>query len=623
MMATSPRPTMRHAIATVCLSGTLEEKLAAAAQAGFDGVEIFEPDLIGSHLAPAEIRERAAGLGLTIDLYQPFRDFEAVNPEQLQQNLRRAEAKFDVMEQLGATMLLACSNVTPEAIDDDKLAAAQLHQVAERAATRGMRVAYEALAWGRHVSEYDHAWRIVRAADHPALGLCLDSFHTLSRGTSLGALSQIPAQKLFFLQLADAPHLSMDVLHWSRHYRCFPGQGGFDLQTFLTRALDSGYSGPLSLEVFNDVFRQADPGRMAIDARRSLLILEESLPPHRRRTVAPTPSSLGGYAFVELAVEPASIGRTQQVLHALGFEASAQHRTKPVTLWQQSTVRVLLNAGAPTPPGVAAIALESADPSSSTERAEALLAPVLDRQRGPGEAELAAVAAPDGTAIFFCRSDAGTHAGGWLPDFESFPIPAHDTIQRIERIDHIALSQPFDYFDEAVLFYRSLLGLQPLESLELAAPTGLVRSRAVANREGTVRLVLNVPLLAPNTAEPAGFQHIAFSCTDIFAVSHQLRGRGITPLAMSGNYYADLAARTELTPVFIDSLQAHDVLYDGNPGAELLHLYTPVIGGRLFFEIIERRGTYSGYGASNAGARMAAQRSAAAHVSSAPVPAPA
>ena len=33
-------------IATVCLSGTLEDKLAAAAGAGFHGVEIFENDLI-------------------------------------------------------------------------------------------------------------------------------------------------------------------------------------------------------------------------------------------------------------------------------------------------------------------------------------------------------------------------------------------------------------------------------------------------------------------------------------------------------------------------------------------------------------------------------------------------
>ena len=51
----------------------------------------------------------------------------------------------------------------------------------------------------------------------------------------------------------------MDVLQWSRHYRCFPGQGAFDLADFVARVLAAGYAGPLSLEVFNDVFRQADP----------------------------------------------------------------------------------------------------------------------------------------------------------------------------------------------------------------------------------------------------------------------------------------------------------------------------------------------------------------------------
>ena len=171
---------MRRSIATVCLSGTLDEKLDAAAAAGFDGVEIFEPDLLSSPLRPSEVRERAEALGLSIDLYQPFRDFEAVAPAQLKRNLRRAEAKFDVMEQLGVDTILVCSNVSADAIDDDALAAEQLRTLAERAGERGLKIAYEALAWGRHVSEYDHAWRIVAAADHPALGTCLDSFHILS-----------------------------------------------------------------------------------------------------------------------------------------------------------------------------------------------------------------------------------------------------------------------------------------------------------------------------------------------------------------------------------------------------------------------------------------------------------
>src|SRR3954466_2019723 len=310
---------MRRSIATVCLSGTLEEKLAPPPGAGFDGIELFEADLLGSPLAPAEVRARADALGLAIDLYQPFRDFEAVPPAQLERNLRRAERKLDVMAALRADTMPGCPAVCPDAIDDDALAAAQLRALAERAAARGMRIAYEALAWGTHVSEYDHAWRIVDAADHPALGMCLDSFHVLSRGTDLDAIAAIPADKLFFLQLADAPHLVMDVLQWSRHHRCFPGQGSFDVAGFAARALDAGYDGPLSLEVFNDVFRQADPGRMAIDAMRSLLVLEEALAPRPAARRLPPAPPLRGYAFVELAVEPTSVGETQGLLHALGF----------------------------------------------------------------------------------------------------------------------------------------------------------------------------------------------------------------------------------------------------------------------------------------------------------------
>lgn len=278
---------MRTALATVCLSGTLEDKLVAAADAGFDGVEIFEPDLVACPSSPGDVRVRCADLGLSIDLYQPFRDLDSTDPARFAANLRRAERKFDVMGELGVDTVLVCSSVGPDAVHDDALLADQLAELAARAATRGLRIAYEALAWGTSVHTYEHSWKVVARADHPALGLCLDSFHILSRGSDPAPIADIPGEKLFFLQLADAPHLSMDVLQWSRHHRLFPGQGAFDLPAFLRPVLAAGYAGPLSLEVFNDVFRQADPGPTAVDARRSLLALAEA-------TAAPRPAVAPG-----------------------------------------------------------------------------------------------------------------------------------------------------------------------------------------------------------------------------------------------------------------------------------------------------------------------------------------
>ncbi|MFF1595690.1 sugar phosphate isomerase/epimerase family protein, partial [Streptomyces sp. NPDC058286] len=243
---------MSTCIATVCLSGSLTEKLTAASRAGFDGVEIFENDLLASPLTPEEIRARCADLGLSIDLYQPMRDIEAVPADEFTRNLRRARHKFELMRRLGADTVLVCSSVSPFALDDNDLAAEQLSRLADLAQEHDIRVAYEALAWGRHISTYDHAWNVVQTADHPALGTCLDSFHILSRDTDPKGIEDIPGEKVFFLQLADAPRLAMDVLQWSRHYRCFPGQGDFDIAGLLKQVLRTGHTGPLSLEVFND-----------------------------------------------------------------------------------------------------------------------------------------------------------------------------------------------------------------------------------------------------------------------------------------------------------------------------------------------------------------------------------
>lgn len=140
---------MRRTIATVSLSGTLPEKLEAIAAARFDGIELFENDFVNYKGSAAQVRAMVADLGLTIDLYQPFRDFEGMPDAQFRRSLERAERKFDLMQALDVPMMLCCSNTSPLTIDDQALAAAQLHELATRAAQRNIRVGFEALAWAQ------------------------------------------------------------------------------------------------------------------------------------------------------------------------------------------------------------------------------------------------------------------------------------------------------------------------------------------------------------------------------------------------------------------------------------------------------------------------------------------
>ncbi|WP_066366451.1 sugar phosphate isomerase/epimerase and 4-hydroxyphenylpyruvate domain-containing protein [Herbidospora mongoliensis] len=521
---------MRKSIATVSVSGTLPEKLQAIAAAGFDGFELFENDLVACPLSPEDVRHLAADLGLRIELYQPFRDFEAVPADLLAGNLRRAEHKFRLMSRLGADLLLVCSNVAPYAIDDDDLAAEQLRLLGERAAGHGIRIAYEALAWGRHVNDYLRSWRIVRMAGHPALGVCLDSFHILSKGSDPGGIEAIPGEKIFFLQLADAPRLTMDTLQWSRHYRCFPGQGDFDLAGFTQHVQNAGYRGPLSLEVFNDVFRRSDTARTAADAMLSLRFLEDGSAP-----------VLTDFAYVELATGPDG-DRLRRLVEVLGFD-----RARLVEGGDAAELR--------------AIGISTPDPAKAAGHAAALSAPAE---------------APDGTRITFSAREPGD-----------------------STIDHVALTAPAA---EAALWCRCVLGLRPHESLDLPDPYGLVRSRAMTSANGRVMVAVNMA----DTPADLPWQHVAVACDDVVGMARRLRAAGEPPLRIPANYYDDLDARFPGAPDLRGTDVLYDRTYDHTGDGEFLHLYTATIG-RVFFEVVQRIGGYSGYGAANAPVRLAAQ----------------
>jgi len=600
--------TLRTSIATVCVSGTLTDKLHGIAEAGFDGVEIFEPDLVASRSSPEEIVALADRLGLSLDLYQPFRDAEGVTEELFLQVLHRARSKFRLMQRLGIDTMLVCSNVATATVDDDLVSASQLRRLGDEAEAHGVRLAYEALAWGRFVDDYRRAWRIVELADHPAVGVCLDSFHILSRGHEPADIERIPGEKIFFLQLADAPPLTMDVLSWSRHHRLFPGEGTFDLPRFVGHVLAAGYTGPISLEVFNDTFRQTEILRTAQQAKRSLTWLEDQvarLPVVTNRPDSPVRlpdvDQPAGFNFVEVKAEDA--GDIDVVLRQLGFTFRGHHRSKAVRLWTQGRARVVCNEqqARDWAPTLAAVGFEVTNPTASAERARRLAAPSVFRRSLASEQDLAAFRGPDGTEVFL--ADLADGDTTWVPEFEGGQEVADDPL--VTGIDHINLAHPWQNFDEAVLFYSSVLALEAGTSQEVAAPTGLVRSHVVRSQDGAVRLALNVAPLAFD--HPHGFpQHVAFSSTNAMAVARAARSRGLRPLPIPANYYDDLVARFDITAGLAEEMKELGVLYDCDEQGDFTHFYTETIGG-VFFEVVQRRGGYDGYGAANAPVRLAAQ----------------
>jgi 4-hydroxyphenylpyruvate dioxygenase len=608
-----------RSIATVSLSGALDEKLQAIAAAGFDAVEIFENDLLSFNGSPRDVGQLCRDLGLSICAFQPFRDFEGMPEPQRARNFARAERKFDLMQELQTDLLLICSNISPASSGGIDRAAADFHALGERAALRGLRVGYEALAWGRHVNDYRDAWEIVRRADHRAIGVILDSFHALAPAFPVTAIHSIPANKIFLVQLADAPKLGLDVLSWSRHFRCFPGQGDLPVLDFMRAVLATGYAGPLSLEIFNDQFRSGSAVRTATDGLRSLILLEDQLAEGSSGASAPRlpPKAVSrGVGFIEFAVNEAKARDLAALFGQLGFRKTGSHRSKDVERWSQGTIELVINCEPDGfahshyithGPGVCAIAIDVDDVGQTMRRAEALKARTFYQPVGPGELEIPAIRGVGGSLLYFLEAS----GNNWDTDFEALRSdPGND---RLGTVDHISQSMPYDEMLSWLLFYTGILDLQRLPQMEIADPAGLVQSQALINGNQALRMILNGSSATRTLSSRfineffgSGVQHVAFSCTDIFATVADMRARGANFLKIPDNYYDDIEAKYDLDAATMSALRDNQILYDREGDGEFFQIYTHIFDERFFFEIVQRR-DYRGFGAANAAIRLAAQ----------------
>ncbi|WP_206240899.1 bifunctional sugar phosphate isomerase/epimerase/4-hydroxyphenylpyruvate dioxygenase family protein [Novosphingobium terrae] len=610
-----------NAIATVSLKGTLQEKLVAAAGAGFPGVEIFEADLIGSSLSPTEVRKLLEDLGLTCDLYQPFRDFEGMPGALRARAFDRAERKFDLMGELNTNRILVCSNCQPHSLGERQRIIDDFAELGERAAKRGILVGYEALAWGRHIYDHRDAWEVVKAVDHPSIGIILDSFHSLSRRIPNASIADIPGDKITYVQLADAPLLEMDLLYWSRHFRNLPGQGGLDVAGFVAEILRSGYKGPLSLEIFNDRFRSSSPALVAADGYRSLdYVRDAALTRLDQPTSMPAPQPVLGTEFIEFTAEGEEAETLKETFASLGFAKAGKHRNKKVTRWQQGGVNLVVNA---EPKGFAktyrtvfgtsicAIGLRVANVQAVLDRATALGIRHYKPEGRPGRLAMPALRGVGGTLLYLIADDDAEAL--WHREFPS--AGEGSSAQAVQRVDHLASVVHHDEFLSWQLYWRALFGLEALSEQDVIDPSGLVHSQALQSADGAFRVTINASdaretlssrFLARGMA--GGFQHVALASDDLAASSAALRERGAALLEIPANYYEDLGARFGFDEAQLAAMEQAHLLYDEDLAGNRFHqMYSRAVDRRFFFEFLQRDAGYNGYGAPNAGVRLAAQ----------------
>ncbi len=321
-----------------------------------------------------------------------------------------------------------------------------------------------------------------------------------------------------------------------------------------------------------------------------------------------------GIEFVEFAVDTETRTELAGFISRMGFHHAGRHRSKDVDLYRQGRTNLVLNAETDSAagwhfqlhgPSVCAVALRVDNTANALARARALYCQEWQEPAGAGERRIPGVHAPDGTLVLLVEPDS-TGRRIYDDDFETLPTPP-DTAP-LTGIDHIAQALPTGRMDGFVLFWRAVFGFEPQPVFEIPDPYGLIRSRAMISRDRTIRLPLNISESRETATgrfvsaySGAGVQHIAFATNAITAI----RDPSLI-LPIPENYYEDLAARLALDDETLETLRAHNLLYDADEHGTFAHAFTETFADRFFFELVQRTG-YLGFGAVNATVRLAVQ----------------
>lgn len=296
---------LKNKLATASLSlgqhpsHILDQKIITAATHGYQGIEIVYHDLeryairCGRSLleAATRIRTLCSQRCLSILALAPFDQFEG-DRSPIEKRLAKAQHWIEIARALGADYLQIPAHFGRDCDGDRNVIVSDLQALADLGAAKTpvISIAYEGLSWSTHVSTWETTLEVINAVDRPNFGLCLDSFHILTKlwgdcraesgkyanadealASSLRRFKEeFPVEKMFYIQLSDGERFDPPytenhewalpgehaLFTWSKHGRPYPGERQFGaylpVDEFVEACIsEKGFGGWVSMEIFD------------------------------------------------------------------------------------------------------------------------------------------------------------------------------------------------------------------------------------------------------------------------------------------------------------------------------------------------------------------------------------
>lgn len=235
----------------------IEDRVWAVAEAGYVGMGLAQDDLalIRDTLGLPRLRAMCDDAGLSHVEVEILTDWWETGEKRTRSDETRT-LLLDAAEVLGAP-IIKIGTAFGASIESVDFLIEPLRLLADEAKERGTRVAVEPMPFSM-LATVPMAAELVRAVDHPACGVMVDSWHVFRAGTTLAELRESLTENIVFgVELDDADEGVVGTLFEDTiRRRRLCGEGSFDLVGLVRTLRGIGWSGPWGVEIISDDFRK-------------------------------------------------------------------------------------------------------------------------------------------------------------------------------------------------------------------------------------------------------------------------------------------------------------------------------------------------------------------------------
>jgi sugar phosphate isomerase/epimerase len=177
---------------------------------------------------------------------------------------------YRLKESLGGRHMMLIGGPLRESVD---VVAERFAAVCDRALDHGLLVGLEFLPW-TDTADAGRAWQIAKASGRQNGGVVLDTWHHFRGAADNDLIRAIPVDRVVAIQFSDGERQPVGTdLEDTFKRRRLPGEGDFDLRSFLVTVTGMGVTAPVGVEVLSDELRKLEPqesARRAADATRQV-----------------------------------------------------------------------------------------------------------------------------------------------------------------------------------------------------------------------------------------------------------------------------------------------------------------------------------------------------------------